>query len=78
VLPSLIVKRSVVVHGHKTSVSLEAVFWRELKAEALQRKRTLSEVIAEIDHSREHSNLSSACRCHVLARILANQRTGKW
>ena len=75
-LPSPIVKRSVVVNGHKTSVSLELAFWVELKAEAALRKRTLGALLSEI-RDRERGNLSSACRCHVLAQVreALNRRT---
>jgi predicted DNA-binding ribbon-helix-helix protein len=63
---SPVVKRSVVIEGHKTSVSLEVQFWNNLKMIAKQRHTTLSEVVGEIDQSRMHGNLSSAIRLHVL------------
>jgi predicted DNA-binding ribbon-helix-helix protein len=66
--PSPIVKRTIVLHGNKTSVSLEPDFWAELKREAASRRTTLSALVHEIDQARTHGNLSSACRCHVLAR----------
>jgi predicted DNA-binding ribbon-helix-helix protein len=55
-----VVKRSVVVGGHKTSVSLEDAFWTSLKDIAMRRGMTLSTQIASIDTSRRTSNLSSA------------------
>jgi predicted DNA-binding ribbon-helix-helix protein len=58
-------KRSVLIAGHKTSVSLEAAFWDELRAIAAARGISLNAVIAEIDRTRE-GNLSSAIRLHVL------------
>ena len=58
-------KRSVLVAGHKTSVSLEAAFWDELRAIAAARDLSLNALIAEIDQSRT-GNLSSAIRLHVL------------
>ncbi len=58
-------KRSVLVAGHKTSVSLEAAFWDELRAIAAARDLSLNALIAEIDQSRS-GNLSSAIRLHVL------------
>ena len=58
-------KRSVLVAGHKTSVSLEAPFWDELRAIAAARGLSLNALIAEIDQSRS-GNLSSAIRLHVL------------
>lgn len=58
-------KRSVLVAGHKTSVSLEAAFWDELRAIAAARNTSLNALIAEIDQSRS-GNLSSAIRLYVL------------
>jgi predicted DNA-binding ribbon-helix-helix protein len=63
---SAVVKRSIVVAGHKTSVSLEDAFWDALKEIASQRAMTLSKLVATIDTDREHSNLSSAIRLFVL------------
>jgi predicted DNA-binding ribbon-helix-helix protein len=66
---SVIAKRSIVLNGHKTSVSLEDQFWAELKAIASARALTLSELVSNIDQGRnEGSNLSSALRCFVLAQ----------
>jgi predicted DNA-binding ribbon-helix-helix protein len=65
-MKSSIVKRSIVVAGHKTSVSLEDAFWKELKAIASERDTNLSELVASIDSDRKHSNLSSAIRLYVL------------
>lgn len=65
-MKSNIAKRSIVIDGHKTSVSLEDQFWRYLKAIAAIRDQTLSELVAEIDASRTSSNLSSAIRLFVL------------
>lgn len=61
-----VVKRSVVVDGHKTSVSLEDAFWTSLKEIAMRRGMTLSTQIATIDTSRRTNNLSSAIRLFVL------------
>jgi predicted DNA-binding ribbon-helix-helix protein len=65
-MKSLILKRSIVVTGHKTSVSLEDAFWNGLKEIARERHMNLSEVVAEIDAQRQHGNLSSALRLFVL------------
>jgi predicted DNA-binding ribbon-helix-helix protein len=65
-MQSTIVKRSIVVAGHKTSVSLEDAFWRGLKEVARQRDMTLSELVGTIDSGRQHGNLSSAIRLFVL------------
>jgi predicted DNA-binding ribbon-helix-helix protein len=61
-----VVKRSVVVDGHKTSVSLEDAFWTSLKEIAMRRGLSLSTQIAVIDQHRKTSNLSSAIRLFVL------------
>ncbi len=60
-----IVKRSVRIAGHRTSVSLEGAFWGELKRIAAQRGRSLNELVAEVDAARG-GNLSSALRLMVL------------
>ena len=62
----VIVKRSIVIGGHKTSVSLEDAFWTGLKNIAHADGTTLSELINKIDSTREQSNLSSALRQFVL------------
>ena len=63
---SLILKRSVVLAGHKTSVSLEDAFWRSLKEIATYQHMTLSALLVSIDSGRDHGNLSSAIRLFVL------------
>jgi len=68
-MKSPIVKRSVVIGGHKTSVSLEDAFWRGLKEIARAQRVTLSKMVADIDKSRSQSNLSSAIRLFVLERL---------
>jgi predicted DNA-binding ribbon-helix-helix protein len=66
VMKSLVVKRSIVISGHKTSVSLEDAFWKGLKEVASGRNMTLSDLIASIDVERKHGNLSSAIRLFIL------------
>ena len=61
-MKSPVVKRSIVIAGHKTSVSLEDAFWKGLKEIADQRNVTLSDLVANIDSQRRHGNLSSAIR----------------
>lgn len=61
-----IVKRSIVVAGHKTSVSLEDAFWLALKDIAKERRQSLRGLVAEIDSGRSGGNLSSAVRLFVL------------
>jgi predicted DNA-binding ribbon-helix-helix protein len=65
-MKSPIVKRSVVLAGHKTSVSLEEAFWRGLKDIASSRRSTLSNLIGSINTDRGQGNLSSAIRLFVL------------
>ncbi len=60
-----VLKRSVRVAGHPTSVSLEEAFWTALKSIAAQRGVSLNQLITEIDRERG-GNLSSAIRVFVL------------
>jgi predicted DNA-binding ribbon-helix-helix protein len=64
-LRSQVTKRSLVVGGHKTSVSLEDAFWIELRSIAHNLGVHLSQLVGSIDSEREHSNLSSAIRLFV-------------
>ena len=66
IMKSLVVKRSIVLAGHKTSVSLEDEFWNALKKIANDRYVTMSELVSGIDKQRQHGNLSSALRLFVL------------
>jgi predicted DNA-binding ribbon-helix-helix protein len=59
-------KRSIVLSGRKTSVSLEDQFWNSLKEIARERNMTLAELVSAIDADRQHANLSSAIRLFVL------------
>ena len=63
---SPVVKRSIVIAGRKTSVSLEDAFWKTFKEIADHRHMTISELAGAIDSARRHSNLSSAIRMFVL------------
>ena len=75
-MKSCIVKRSVVIGGHKTSVSLEEPFWTDLKQIAHAQHVTLSALVAQIDGTRdEQSNLSSAIRLFVLHHFREDKRT---
>jgi predicted DNA-binding ribbon-helix-helix protein len=65
-MKSLIVKRSVVLAGHKTSVSLEDAFWKSLKEIAIRKEMTLSDLLGAINAEHHHGNLSSAIRLFVL------------
>lgn len=61
-----VIKRSLTIAGHRTSVSLEDAFWSRLKALAKARNQPLSALIAHIDASRGAANLSSAVRVFIL------------
>ncbi len=62
---SALEKHSVVVSGHRTSVSVEAPFWDELAAIAARRGISVNRLIGEIDRTRP-GNLSSAIRVYVV------------
>jgi predicted DNA-binding ribbon-helix-helix protein len=68
-MKSLVVKRSVVIDGHKTSVSLEDAFWSTLKEIAHTQRAPLSKVISEIDKGGRQGNLSSAIRVFVFDQV---------
>ena len=65
-MKSLIVKRSILLAGRKSSVSLEDEFWNALKKIANDRYVTMSELVSDIDAQRQQGNLSSALRLFVL------------
>ena len=65
-MKSSVVKRSIVLAGHKTSVSLEDAFWCGLKDIATSRRVTLSDLVSSIATERQYGNLSSAIRLFVL------------
>jgi predicted DNA-binding ribbon-helix-helix protein len=65
-MKSPVIKRSIVIAGHRTSVSLEDAFWKALKEIAQARHASLADLIGTIDHQRRGGNLSSAIRVFVL------------
>ncbi len=71
-MKSPVIKRSIVIAGHKTSVSLEDAFWKGLKDIAIGRRTTLSDLVASIDSGRRQGNLSSAIRLFVLDHFQAH------
>ena len=78
-MKSLVVKRSIIISGHKTSISLEEPFWKALKDIASRRRQTLSELVGGLDAERKFSNLSSAVRLFVLNHYqerLTSERAG--
>ena len=76
-MKSEVLKRSIVVRGHKTSVSLEDGFWFALKEIADERGASLGELAAEIDEQRTASNLSSAIRLYILEHFRRRNRRPK-
>jgi predicted DNA-binding ribbon-helix-helix protein len=71
----LIRKRSITLHGHRTSFSVEDAFLDELKAMATERSLPLAALIAEIDETRPTgANLSSALRLRVLEWLKSTKR----
>ncbi len=69
--PIRVVKHSLVIAGHRTSISLEDAFWSELKTYAAERGLSLAALVAEIDGTRGPANLSSAIRVAILERLRA-------
>jgi predicted DNA-binding ribbon-helix-helix protein len=65
-----VVKRSLVIAGHRTSISLEDAFWRELKVLAKKRAQSINALVAEIDVNRGRANLSSAIRVYLLESVI--------
>lgn len=75
-MKSLVVKRSIVIGGHKTSVSLEEPFWLGLKEIAHTQQMTLSTMVGDIDTKRQQGNLSSAIRLFVLDSVRSRMPVG--
>ena len=65
-MPSPVVKRSVIVAGRNTSVSLEQDFWDGLKEITKLRGLALARLVGEVDANRQENGLSSAIRLYVL------------
>lgn len=65
-MKSTVSKHSIVIAGHRTSISLEEAFWKGLREIARGRNLTVSELASIIDSERAHANLSSAIRLFVL------------
>jgi predicted DNA-binding ribbon-helix-helix protein len=66
-----VIKRSLRIAGHATSISLEEPFWRFLRQKAESEGRSLSALVEEIDRERREGNLSSAIRVHLLEWLIA-------
>ncbi|MFY9292220.1 MAG: ribbon-helix-helix domain-containing protein [Methylorubrum rhodinum] len=67
--PEGVAKRSVMIAGHRTSVSLEAEFWEALQGIARSEGLSVQALIGRIDAERAGRNLSSAIRVHVLRTV---------
>jgi predicted DNA-binding ribbon-helix-helix protein len=65
--PTDLSKHSLVIAGHRTSISLERAFWEALQAIARQRHVSIASLIASVDAERGDANLSSALRVFVLS-----------
>ena len=65
-MKSQVAKHSLVIHGHKTSISLEDDFWKSLRDIAKARGETVTNLIGSIDAKRKFANLSSVLRVFVL------------
>ena len=71
-----VIKRSIFINGHKTSVSLENEFWDGLHEIARQKSETVAMLVEQIDHSRDNCNLSSAIRTFVFNHFRAREKMG--
>lgn len=69
-MPTTVKKRSVVVGGHRTSISLEQAFWEAMQDLAAREGKTINQMVSDIDSART-GNLSSAIRVWVLERAKA-------
>ena len=69
-LTSRPIKRSLTLVGHRTSVSLEDIFWKEFKRISDEKKQTINGLAAEIDENRGDIGLASAIRVYVLEAII--------
>jgi predicted DNA-binding ribbon-helix-helix protein len=69
-MKTLVIKRSTIIDGRKTSVSLEDDFWNALRDIAHGRGETMSRLIATVDANRQAANLSSALRVFVLQHYI--------
>ena len=68
-MESTVVTHSIIIDGHKTSISLEDAFWSGLKEIAQAQGATVSQTVKEIDNMRKGANMSSAIRLFVLDQV---------
>jgi predicted DNA-binding ribbon-helix-helix protein len=77
IVKSRVIKRSIVLHRHKTSISLEDEFFKALRHIATERGLTIAQLVSSIDIDRQNKNLSSALRVFVLEHYQASIRKNK-
>ena len=83
-MKSLIAKRSIVIAGHKTSISLEDSFWKDLREIAHARGETLSRLVSSINADRENANchqpFASLCSASIVISvpIISAERQSRW
>jgi predicted DNA-binding ribbon-helix-helix protein len=70
--PTDLSKHSLVIAGHRTSISLERAFWEALQTIARERQMSIASLVASVDADRGRANLSSALRVFVLGTIIGN------
>ena len=75
-MASSVIKHSIVIAGHKTSVSLEDCFWHGLKEIARHRAMSMSNLVSTVETERDNGNLSSALRVFVFQHFVAGQANG--
>jgi predicted DNA-binding ribbon-helix-helix protein len=76
-MKSAVIKRSIVLDGHKTSVSLENEFWDGLREIAISENTPLAVLVRQIDQDRDSCNLSSSIRVFVFNRFRARHDSGQ-
>jgi len=69
-----VIKRSLVIAGHSTSISLEDEFWQALKDFASEREMPVAALVAEVDSKRRGANLSSALRVFCLREAMSARK----
>jgi predicted DNA-binding ribbon-helix-helix protein len=78
-IKSLVLKQSVSINGHHSSISIEGAFWKALQEIAVSQNISANALVSKIDGEREASNLSSAIRVYVVEhhRLVANASADK-
>jgi predicted DNA-binding ribbon-helix-helix protein len=78
-IKSLVVKQSVSINGHHSSISIEGAFWNALKEIAVSQNISANALVSKIDSERDATNLSSAIRVYVVEhyRLAANASADK-